>query len=149
MEKLISRSIQNCQIYKRSKAAKDRYNNLSKPLQIYFRQWAVVSFDFVTNLFINHGYNAILIVVNCSTKKDISYYSWQMKIWSLLKQVLYCNFRTFESFMFLHYHLFLIEALSLFKQSRKFSVRFLVFLLVYLHYFMQRQINKVRLSIKK
>ena len=61
------------------------------------------------------------------------YHALQMKIALPLKLLLNDYFKIFENFMAFHYHLPQIEASSLFQKSGKISIRFLVFLVIYLY----------------
>ncbi len=72
---MIWRYIQNYYTCKYAKALKDQYNGLLKLLLISSCLWTDITLDFVTGLFINNGYNTILMVVDCLTKEKyyISY----------------------------------------------------------------------------
>ena len=141
--------IYNCHTCKRAKASRDRYNDLLKLLPIPARLWTDVTLDFITRLPINNSYNTILMVVDCLIKKS-HYIACTIDKTALLEKLLLsCSFRIFENFMAFYHHLFQIEVLSLFQKSGKISTRSLLFLPTYLYHVIQRQINKVRLLIKR
>lgn len=52
-----------------AKAPRDWYNSLLKSLILLSCPWPDVIFDFIIGLPISNGYNIILIVVDCLTKK--------------------------------------------------------------------------------
>ena len=64
LKKMIWCYMKNSHSCRRAIALKDQYNGLLKPLLISFHFWTNVTFDFVTSLLLNNGYNAILKVVN-------------------------------------------------------------------------------------
>lgn len=61
--------IQNCHLWKHAKASKDEYNGFLKPLSIFFYFWTDVTLDFIVGLPVSNSYNAILIIIDCLTKK--------------------------------------------------------------------------------
>ena len=69
LKKLVQHYIQNCHSYRYAKAPRDQYNSLLKPLPIPSRPRTDVTLDFLTGLLISNGYNAILMIVDCLTKK--------------------------------------------------------------------------------
>ncbi len=69
MRTMIKRYIQNCYICRRSKASKDRINELLKSLLIFKQQWQNISLDFIIDLLESDENNAILIVIDQLSKK--------------------------------------------------------------------------------
>ena len=69
LKKIVQYYIQNCHSCRRTKALRDWYNGLLKPLPIPSHPCTNVTLDFVTGLSISNGYNAILMVVDCLTKE--------------------------------------------------------------------------------
>lgn len=70
-----------------------------------------------------------------------------MILW--LKLLLNYYFRIYKNFIISYYYLFKIKISSLFHESRKISVRSLIFLSIYFHFSIKKQINKVKLLIKR
>lgn len=64
LKKIVQHYIQNCYSYRHVKALKDWYNVLLKLLPIFFYLWIDIIPEFIINLPIGNGYNAILIVVD-------------------------------------------------------------------------------------
>ncbi len=69
MRTIIKHYIQNCYVYRRSKALRDRINELLKSLLILEQWWQNISLDFIINLLESDESNAILIVINWLSKK--------------------------------------------------------------------------------
>ncbi len=69
MRTMIKRYIQNCYVCRRSKASRDRINELLKSLLIFKQQWQNISLDFIINLSESDENNAILIVIDRLSKK--------------------------------------------------------------------------------
>ncbi len=69
MKTTIKRYIWNCYVYRRSKASKDRINELLKSLLILEQQWQNLSLDFIIDLSESDENNAILTVINRLSKK--------------------------------------------------------------------------------
>ncbi len=69
MRTMIKHYIQNCYVYRRSKALRDRINELLKSLLILEQWWQNISLDFIINLLESDESNAILIVINWLSKK--------------------------------------------------------------------------------
>ncbi len=69
MRTMIKRYIQNCYVYRRSKASRDRINELLKSLLISEQQWQNISLDFIINLSDSDENNAILTVIDWLSKK--------------------------------------------------------------------------------
>ena len=65
----IGQYIRNCYGCQRSKAPRDRYNGLLKPLPIPVQRWTDISMDFITGLPDSEGYNAILTVADTLSKE--------------------------------------------------------------------------------
>lgn len=69
MKETIRQYIRNYHLCRYTKAPKNWYNDLLKPLSIHVRLLTDVTLDFVTCLPLSNGYNAILIIVDCLTKE--------------------------------------------------------------------------------
>ena len=69
MKDTVYRYIWNCHICKRTKALKDQYNSLLKPLSIPTRRWTDVIFNFVIEFPYSNGYNAVSMVIDWLTKE--------------------------------------------------------------------------------
>lgn len=69
MKKLVEKYIRNCHICRRSKAPRDKYNGLLRPLPIPTAYWKDISMDFVVGLPKSNGCNAILMVVDRLSKE--------------------------------------------------------------------------------
>ena len=65
----VGQYIRNCYGCQRSKAPRDKYNGLLKPLPIPLQRWTDISMDFITGLPISEGYNAILTVIDTLSKE--------------------------------------------------------------------------------
>ncbi len=109
MRTMIKRYIQNCYICHRSKASKDRINELLKSLLILKQWWQNISLNFIINLSESDENNAILTVINRLSKKQhyISCWSDDKEIFAeqTVKLLLTWIFRTHElsrSIMFNH-----------------------------------------------
>ena len=74
MNNTICHYIQNCHICRRTKAPKDQYNSLLKPLLILTYSWTDITLDFVTKLLHNNSYNAVLMIIDRLTKKNIIFH---------------------------------------------------------------------------
>ncbi len=64
----IKQYVRNCHICKRFKTARNKYHELLNLLSILDQSWINIILDFVTNLFDNKDYNAILMIVNKLSK---------------------------------------------------------------------------------
>jgi hypothetical protein len=64
----VKQYVQNCHICKKIKTARDKYHELLNSLSMLNRSWTNIIFDFVTKLFDNKDYNAILMIVNKLSK---------------------------------------------------------------------------------
>jgi hypothetical protein len=60
----IKQYVRNCHTCNRAKAAKNKYHELWNSLSMLDRSWTNIIFDFVTKLFNNKKYNAILMMIN-------------------------------------------------------------------------------------
>ncbi len=69
MRMMIKHYIQNCYVYHRSKASRDRINKLLKSLLILKQQWQNISLNFIINLSESDENNAILTVIDWLFKK--------------------------------------------------------------------------------
>ncbi len=69
MRTIIKRYIQNCYVCRRSKASRDRINELLKSLLILKQWWQNISLDFIINLSESDENNAILTVIDWLSKK--------------------------------------------------------------------------------
>ena len=69
MKTEIQQYIRNCYSCQRSKAPRDKYNGLLKPLPIPEQRWKDISMDFITGLPESEGYNAILTVIDRLSKE--------------------------------------------------------------------------------
>ncbi len=69
MRTTIKRYIQNCYVCRRSKALRDRINELLKSLLILEQQWQNISLNFIINLLESDESNAILTVIDRLSKK--------------------------------------------------------------------------------
>ncbi len=68
MRNFIDRYVRNCHTCKRSKAFKDKYAELLNSFSISDKSWTNITMNFVIELFINHEFNAILMIINKFTK---------------------------------------------------------------------------------
>jgi len=100
MRTMIKRYIQNCYVYRRLKALKDRINELLKSLLILEQQWQNISLNFIINLSESDENNAILTVIDWLSKKQhyISCWSDDEEIFAeqTVKLLLTWVFRTHE-----------------------------------------------------
>ncbi len=100
MRTTIKRYIQNCYVCRRSKASKDRINELLKSLLILEQQWQNISLDFIIDLSESDENNAILTVIDWLSKKQhyISCWSDDEEIFAeqTVKLLLIWVFRTHE-----------------------------------------------------
>ncbi len=69
MRTTIKRYIWNCYVYRRSKASKDRINELLKSLLIFKQWWQNIFLNFIINLSESDESNAILTVIDRLSKK--------------------------------------------------------------------------------
>ncbi len=69
MRTMIKRYIRNCYVCRRSKALRDRINELLKSLLIFEQRWQNISLDFIINLSESDENNAILTVIDRLSKK--------------------------------------------------------------------------------
>ncbi len=69
MRTTIKHYIQNCYVCRRSKASRDRINELLKSLLILEQQWQNISLDFIINLSESDESNVILTVIDQLSKK--------------------------------------------------------------------------------
>jgi len=68
----IRQYIWNCHVCQRSKILKDDTNDLLQPLSIFQQRWQDIAMNFITELFLSEGYNAICIII-CRLFKDHHY----------------------------------------------------------------------------
>ncbi len=68
MKNFIDRYVRNCHTCKRSKAFRNRYAELLNFLSISNKLWTDITMNFVIELFVNHEFNAILMIINRFTK---------------------------------------------------------------------------------
>lgn len=78
-----------------------------------------VTLEFMISLPISDDYNAMLIVVDNWTKKNIIYHILWIKTALLWKLLLSCHFKIIRNFMVFYYYLLQIEISSLFQKFRK------------------------------
>ncbi len=69
MRTTIKRYIQNCYVYRRSKASRDQINKLLKSLFISKQRWQDISLNFIIDLLKSDESNAILTVINRLSKE--------------------------------------------------------------------------------
>jgi len=69
MRTTIKRYIQNCYVCRRSKALRDRINELLKSLLIFEQRWQNISLNFIIDLSESDENNAILTVIDRLSKK--------------------------------------------------------------------------------
>ncbi len=69
MRMTIKRYIRNCYVCRRSKASRDRINELLKSLSISEERWQDISLNFIIDLLKNDESNAILTVIDRLSKK--------------------------------------------------------------------------------
>ncbi len=100
MRMMIKRYIQNCYVCRRSKASRDRINELLKSLLILKQQWQNISLNFIIDLSESDENNAILTVIDQLFKKRhyISCWSDDEEIFAkqTVKLLLIWIFRTHE-----------------------------------------------------
>ncbi len=70
MRTMIKHYIWNCYVCRRSKASRDRINELLKSLLISEQRWQNISLDFIIDLSESDENNAILTVINQLSKKQ-------------------------------------------------------------------------------
>jgi hypothetical protein len=68
MKNFIDRYVRNCHTCKRSKAFRNRYAELLNSFSISNKSWTNIMMNFVIELFVNHEFNAILMIVDKFTK---------------------------------------------------------------------------------
>lgn len=146
---MIWRYIHNCHTCRLAKTPGDQYNDLLKFLLILSSPSTHVTLDFVTYLSISYSLNAVLMMIDCLTKEKHYILCITDKKKTNTEAIDELLLQTFENFIVFCYLLLPIETLCLFLESEKISARLLVFLLAYLHHFIYKQIDKVRLSMKK
>ena len=76
MRMTIKRYIQNCYVCRRSKASRDRINELLKSLLILEQWWQNISLNFIIDLSESDENNAILIVIDRLSKKQHYILCW-------------------------------------------------------------------------
>ncbi len=100
MRTMIKRYIRNCYVYRRSKASRDRINELLKSLLIFEQRWQNISLNFIIDLSESDESNAILTVIDWLFKKRhyISCWSDDEEIFAeqTVKLLLIWIFRTHE-----------------------------------------------------
>jgi hypothetical protein len=64
----VKQFIRNCHTCKRSKAVRDKYNELLNLLSILNRSWIDIILDFVIELSESRDYNAVLMIINRLSK---------------------------------------------------------------------------------
>jgi hypothetical protein len=64
----VKQYVWNCHICRRIKATKNKYHELLNSLSIFDRSWIDIILDFVTKLFNNRDYNAVLMIIDCLNK---------------------------------------------------------------------------------
>ncbi len=100
MRMTIKHYIQNCYVCCRSKASRDRINELLKSLLIFEQWWQNISLDFIINISESDKNNAILTVIDRLSKKQhyISCWSDDEEIFAeqTVKLLLIWVFRTHE-----------------------------------------------------
>ncbi len=99
-DQMIKCYIQNCYVYRKSKASRDRINKLLKSLLIFKQRWQNISLDFIINLSESDENNVILTVIDRLSKKQhyISCWSDDEEIFAeqTVKLLLIWVFRTHE-----------------------------------------------------
>jgi hypothetical protein len=68
MKNFIDKYVRNCHTCKRSKALKNRYAELLNFFSISNKSWTNITMNFVIELFVNHEFNAILMIIDKFTK---------------------------------------------------------------------------------
>jgi hypothetical protein len=68
MKNSIDKYVRNCHTCKRSKASKDRYAELLNSFSISDKSWTNITMNFVIELFVNHEFNTILMIIDKFTK---------------------------------------------------------------------------------
>jgi hypothetical protein len=68
VKNFIDKYVRNCHTCKRSKASKNRYAELLNFLSISDKSWTDITMNFVIELFVNHEFNVILMIINRFTK---------------------------------------------------------------------------------
>ncbi len=100
MRTTIKRYIRNCYVCRRSKASRDRINELLKSLLIFEQRWQNISLDFIIDLSESDENNAILTVIDRLSKERhyISCWSDDEEIFAeqTVKLLLIWVFRTHE-----------------------------------------------------
>ncbi len=76
MRMMIKHYIQNCYVYRRSKASRDWINELLKSLLILKQWWQNISLDFIIDLSESDENNAILTVINQLSKRQHYILCW-------------------------------------------------------------------------
>ncbi len=100
MRTTIKRYIQNCYVCHRSKASRDRINELLKSLLIFEQRWQNISLDFIIDLSESDENNAILTVIDQLSKKWHYILCWsddeEISAEQTVKLLLIWVFRTHE-----------------------------------------------------
>jgi hypothetical protein len=68
MSRNVKRYIRNCHTCRRIKATKNKYHELLNSLSVFDRSWTNIILDFVTELFDNRRYNAVLMIIDRLSK---------------------------------------------------------------------------------
>ncbi len=76
MRTTIKRYIWNCYVCRRSKASRDRINELLKSLSIFEQRWQDISLNFIINLLKSDESNAILTVIDRFSKEHHYILCW-------------------------------------------------------------------------
>ena len=100
MRTTIKRYIQNCYVYRRSKAFRDRINELLKSLSISEQRWQDISLNFIIDLLKSDESNAILTVIDRLSKERHYILCWsddeETFVEQTVKLLLIWVFRTHE-----------------------------------------------------
>ncbi len=100
MRTTIKRYIQNCYVYRRSKASRDRINELLKSLSISEQRWQDISLNFIIDLLKSDESNAILTVIDRLSKERHYILCWsddeETFVEQTVKLLLIWVFRTHE-----------------------------------------------------
>jgi hypothetical protein len=110
----IKQYIRNCHTCKRAKVAKDKYHELLNSLSIFDRSWTDITLDFVTELFDNREYNAILMIINRLSKCITTFHASSTKTTQRSKKRQSCLFNMYENCTNFSQRWFRTEILSLF-----------------------------------
>lgn len=69
MHETIRRYVKSCHVCSRTKASREKYHGLLKPLPVPDRRWAHISVDFVVELPASEGSENIMVVVDRLSKQ--------------------------------------------------------------------------------